>query len=67
MFHFHVEHVLDQRWISTRIQFKLVEKHYSLPCGACLTYIFKYGSNVGFLFSEGILNQNALPKYEMTD
>jgi hypothetical protein len=32
-----------------------------------LTYIFNYGSNVGFLFSEGILNQNALPKYEMTD
>jgi hypothetical protein len=45
----HVELVLDQRWIRTCIQFKLEEKHYSLPCGACLTYIFNYGSKVGVL------------------
>ena len=62
-----MEHVLDQRWIRTQIQFKLVEKDYSLLCGASLTYIFNYGSNVGVLFSEGILNKNALQKYEMTD
>jgi hypothetical protein len=54
--------------MDTFAPFRLVEKHYSLPCGAIIvTYIFNYGSNVGVLFNEGILSQNALQKYEMTD
>jgi hypothetical protein len=40
----------------------LVEAHYSLPCVACLTNIFNYGSNIEHLFNEGILSQNALKK-----
>jgi hypothetical protein len=45
-----------------KLKKELVEKHQSLPCVACLTYIFNYGSNVGRLFNQGILNQNALQK-----
>jgi hypothetical protein len=39
---------VDQKWIHNRIQVtKLISrKHHLLPCVACLTYKFKYGSNV---------------------
>jgi hypothetical protein len=40
----------------------IVKEHYSIPPETCLIYNFNYGSKVGRLFHEGILNQSALHK-----